>query len=72
METEEGGKRLLKNLTGTNIALGEFGRNTGIFDVGASTGNGTSDFMRIKVVRADCVGPLRDRCGGYPRELRDE
>ena len=34
METEEGGKRLLKNLTGTNIALGEFGRNTGILEVG--------------------------------------
>ena len=28
------GERLLKNLTGTNIAWGEFGRNTGIFDVG--------------------------------------
>ena len=34
METEEGGKRLLKNLTGTNIALGEFGRNAGILEVG--------------------------------------
>jgi len=33
METEEGGKRLLKNLTGTRNALGEFGRNTGIQDV---------------------------------------
>ena len=32
METEEGGKRLLKNLTGTRNALGEFG-STGIQDV---------------------------------------
>ena len=34
METEEGGKRLLKNLTGTNIVWVEFGKNTGIFEVG--------------------------------------
>jgi len=34
METEEGGKRLLKNLTGTRIGWVEFGRNTGILEVG--------------------------------------
>ena len=32
MKTEEGGKKLLKNPTGTRN-LGEFGRNIGILDV---------------------------------------
>jgi len=44
------------------------------WDVGgrALTGNGVSELLGIKIMRADSIGPLRDRCGGYPRELSDE
>ena len=35
-------------------------------------GDGIPDFVRIEVMRADCVGPLRDGCGSSPRELGDE
>ena len=33
---------------------------------------GVSDFCRIKIMRADCIGPPRDGCGCSPRELGDE
>ena len=36
------------------------------------TRDGIADFLRIEIMRADCVGPLRDGCGCNPRELGDE
>ena len=35
-------------------------------------GDGIPDILRIEIMRADCVGPLRDRCGSSPQELTDE
>ena len=51
--------------------MGEFGRNTGIQEA-VLAGDGIPDFLRIKIMRADCVGPLRDKCGSSPGELTDE
>ena len=33
------------------------------------TSDGIANFLRIEIMRADCVGPLRDGCGCNPREL---
>jgi len=36
------------------------------------TSDSITEFLRIEIMRADCVGPLRDGCGSNPRELGDE
>jgi len=36
------------------------------------TSDGIAEFLRIEIMRADCVGPLRNGCGCNPRELGDE
>ena len=36
------------------------------------TSDGIAEFLRIEIMRADCVGPLRNGCGSNPWELGDE
>ena len=68
---EEEGKILKKNSTGSKYELEESEINTGIPERGCWPVIACRISCGFKIMRADCKGLLRNRCGN-PRELANE